>query len=100
MIQSCQVASSDAQHKQLESVLTRMHKNIRFDRGSSDVHDFETKLSSLYNTLATLDNGTVIQINTAGNMSIRVVLQGVILVRECDKRAETVVEKASQANSE
>lgn len=50
------------------------------------VRELSTKLSQLYNTIVSIDNGSVIEITTVDSSPLRVVLQGMLLVNDCDLR--------------
>jgi len=68
------------QANQAAFVLSQLETSVRRDQGSSHVHEFEMKLSQLYNTLVHLNNGTVIEINAANVDVFCVALQGIVCV--------------------
>lgn len=68
-------------------VLSQIQASVRRDRGASHVHNFEEKLSQLYNTLVYLDNGTVIHIKVADGRAFRVALQGMVFADSAHKRS-------------
>lgn len=80
--------------------MMKAQASVRYDRANSNAHDFESKLSVVYNSLATLDNGTVLQsvfslqINVSAcpasggsaQRAFRVALQGMVLVDPAHRR--------------
>lgn len=70
-----------AHDKDAAPILARIEKSVRYGAVSPDVSEFSKKLSLVYNTMCSMDNGNTLHIVASDHKIFRVALQGLVLRR-------------------
>ena len=79
-----------ADDKDAALTLAQIEKSVRQGAVSPDVSEFAKKLSNVYNTLHSMDNGTTLHIVARDSKVFRVALQGLVFVNPNHARRDGV----------
>ena len=79
-----------ADDKDAAPILAQIEKSVRHGPVSPDVSEFAKKLSLVYNTLHSMDNGNTLHIVASDDKVFRVALQGIVFVNPKHARCVTV----------